>query len=254
MMDDQDNLRGGLARSVLFHAALLGGLTLYGYLSGIVDPFGAPDAGMPAIGVNTVVEIPLPSRGPKNPVAEDTESDVPQEVAKEEPKPQPKVQEPEPDDAVSLLPPDRSKKQPLVPKSRLKTFEEIAQNQVTSKSPQAMSSPMMALKGGNQINVGGDTTLGNQFPAYAAQIKEITRSKWRVQDVDRSVTSAPLVTIQFILMKDGRATNIRIIRRSGVPTLDLSVQNAVEESVYPPLPPGFTKDSVPVEFTFELKR
>jgi TonB family protein len=142
----------------------------------------------------------------------------------------------------------------LTPKNRLKSFTEIANNQLTSKSPQAASNPMFATPGASQINTGGDTTLGTRFPAYAAQIKELTRLKWRVQDIDRSITSAPQVTIHFDLMKDGQAKNIRLIRRSGVASMDQSVQNAVEEANYPPLPPGYEKDSVPVEFTFELKR
>ncbi len=171
---------------------MIGGLTAYGYLNGALDLLGAPDAGSPAIGVATVAEIPLPSRGPKNPVAEDTDSDVPQEVAKPEPKPQPKVQEPEPEDAVSLLPPDRTKKQPLVPKAKLKNFDEIAQNQITSKSPQAMSSLMMALKGGNQINVGGDTTL-KSVPRLRTADQGTHPAQMAGAGRDRTVTSAPLV-------------------------------------------------------------
>jgi periplasmic protein TonB len=254
IMDQQENVRGAFTRSLLFHATIVGGLTLYGYLNGALDSFGAKDAGMPAVGVTAVDKIPLPaSTGPKNPVADPTESDVPQEVAKPEPKPQPKAKEPEPEDAVALLPPDR-KKQPLVPKSRLKPFDEIASNQITSKSPQALSSPQFALKGGNQINVGGDTTLGNRFPEYAFQIQEITRTNWHTEEVDRSVTTGPPVTIRFDLQKDGRVSNIQLIRRSGIASLDLSVRNAVETAHYPPLPAGFERSSVPVEFTMVLKR
>jgi TonB family protein len=248
----QENVRGAFTRSVLFHAALAGGLTLYGYLNGVLDPFGAPDAGTSVVGVTAVDTIPLPTRGPRNPVAEDTESEVPQEIVKPEPKPQPK--EAEPEDAVSILPPDRKNKQPLVPKSRLKPLDEIAQNQITSKSPQALSSPMMSAKGGSQINVGGDTTLGNRFPAYALTIQDLTRKAWHTEEVDRTITNGPPVTIRFELQKDGRVTNIQLIRRSGIPSLDLSVQNAVEQAHYPPLPTEFERSSVPVEFTMVLKR
>ena len=44
------------------------------------------------------------------------------------------------------------------------------------------------------------------------------------------------------------------MRRSGIPSLDLSVQEAIENSKYPPLPPEYDKSSATVEFTFELKR
>ena len=202
--------------------------------------------------MTAVDKIPLPANsGPKNPVAEDTNSDVPQEVAKPDPKPQPK--EPEPDEGVALLRPDK-KKQPLTPKSRLKSFEEIAQNQVTSKSPQQLSSPLMAAKGGSQINVGGDTTLGNRFPEYAFQIQEITRRNWHTEEVDRSVTTGPPVTIRFELQKNGKVASVLLVRRSGIASLDLSVRNAVETANYPPLPAEFERSSVPVEFTMVLKR
>ncbi len=188
-MDQQENVRGAFTRSFLFHAAIVGGLTGYAYFNGAVDSFGAKDAGVPAVGVNTVDTIPLPSRGPKNPVAEDTASDVPQEVTPPAPKAEPKA-EPEPVDAVSLLPQDRKKKA-LTPKSRPIPFEQLKDNQLTSKTPQAMSTPMMQAKGGNEINVGGDTALGNRFPAYALQIREITRTNWHTEQIDRNVVNGP---------------------------------------------------------------
>jgi TonB family protein len=62
------------------------------------------------------------------------------------------------------------------------------------------------------------------------------------------------VTIRFTLLKSGKVTGVQLVRRSGIASLDLSVQNAVEEANYPPLPPGYDKDSVPVEFILVLKR
>ena len=249
--DQPDNVRKALSQSVGFHVAIIGGLTLYAYLNGTGERFGAADAGGPAVNVSSVEAIPLPSRGPQNPVANDSDSEVPQEIAKPAPKAAP---EPEPKDAVALLPPDRKSKQPLTPKNRLKSFEDIAQNQLTSKSPQAASSPLFSAQAGSGQIGATDTTLGNRFPEYAAQIQEITRRSWRVQDVDRSVVTGPPVTIRFDLQKDGRATNVRLMRRSNISSLDLSVQSAVEDAHYPPLPDGFSGSSVPVEFTMVLKR
>lgn len=252
MIGFEDNARGAFTRSLILHVALVGGLTLYAWWNNTGDPFGDLNAGGSAVGIEAVANIPLPSRGPQNPVANDTAAEVPQAQPE---KPAPKAAESDPKDAVNLLPPERTAKQPLTPKQRLKSFDEVASNQLTSKSPQAVSNPMFSGSTGSGSIGASDTTLGNRFPAYAAQIQELTRIKWRVQDIDRSVTSAPPVTIRFDLQKDGRATNLRLIRRSGVPSLDLSVQYAVEDaSPYPPIPPGFERDSVPVEFTFELRR
>ena len=77
---------------------------------------------------------------------------------------------------------------------------------------------------------------------------------WRGQDVDRTGKNGPPVTVQFDLLRDGKASNIRLMRRSGIPSLDLSVQTAVESATYPPLPAEYDQSSATVTFTFELKR
>jgi len=56
-------------------------------------------------------------------------------------------------------------------------------------------------------------------------------------------------------MRDGRIRNLRIVQQSSISALDYSAQRAIlEASPFPPIPPGFDKDSAHVEFTFELKR
>ena len=250
----QEDVRGAFLRSLAFHGALVGGLALYAWLNGQGEAFGDPNAGGATVGIEMVAPIPLPSRGPQNPVANDTQSEVPQEIAKPAPKAAP---EPEPEDALALLPPDKKSKQTLTPKNRLKSFDDLAPNQLTSKSAPAVSSPLFGTQAGaSDINLGGDTTLGNRFPEYAANIKELTRARWlvTVRDVDRSVTTAPPVTVRFTLQRSGKVTGLRLIKRSGIASLDLSVQNAVEEAHYPELPSGFDGNSAVVEFTMVLKR
>jgi TonB family protein len=117
-----------------------------------------------------------------------------------------------------------------------------------------VSSPIYSQSGAGRIGSNLDTTLGTRFPAYAARVQEITRQNWRTQDVDRSVSVAPPVTIRFDIMKDGHVESARLIRRSGISSLDDSVRSAIETAHYPSLPDGYDKNSVSVEFTFELKR
>jgi TonB family protein len=127
---------------------------------------------------------------------------------------------------------------------------------LTSKSEQAVSSPLFsAPSGAGQINTGENTALGTRFAAYAAQIKALTTGNWRRQDIDRRVAVAPLVTIRFdILRNGGKAANVQLTKRSNIPSLDLSVQNAIEDTNYPPLPPDYEGNSVTITYTFELKR
>lgn len=254
--DAQDKIGSAFTRSLVLHIAVVGGLAGYAWWFGKGEAFGDPNAGGATVGIEAVASIPLPSRGPKNPVANDSEIEAPQEQPPEKvEKPQPKEAIKEPDDAISLLPKQKQTKQPLVPKPRLKSFDEVASNQLTTKSSQAVSSSMYSSAAGSgQIGVGMNTTLGTRFGAYSAQIQEITQRNWRVQDVDRSVKTGPPVTVHFELQRDGKATNVRLTRRSGIPSLDLSVQAAVTDSTYPPLPPEFDKSSASVDITFELKR
>lgn len=56
-------------------------------------------------------------------------------------------------------------------------------------------------------------------------------------------------------MRDGSVRNVSLLQTSGISTLDYSVQRAISDaSPFPPIPPGFDKDHMRVEFTFELKR
>lgn len=250
----QDKLGSAFTRSVVLHLSVVGVLAGYAWWTK-GEAFGDPNAGGPAVSIESVASIPLQTRGPQNPVANDSEIEAPQEQPQEKPKPEPKKAEPEPDDAVSLRPKQKETKQKLVPKSRLKSFDEVASNQLTTKSSQAVSSPLYgAPPGAGQIGMGMNTTLGTRFAAYAALIQDITRKTWRPQDVDPSVKNGPPVTVKFELLKDGRVSDVRLMRRSGIPSLDLSVQEAVENAKYPPLPPEYDKSSATVEFTFELRR
>ena len=100
-----------------------------------------------------------------------------------------------------------------------------------------------------------NTTIGNRFPGYAKQIEELVAQKWRTGDVEARIQTAPPTIVTFDLMRAGTARNIQVLQRSGIPTLDFSAQRAVlEASPFPPIPPGYDRDSVQVEFSFELKR
>ena len=111
------------------------------------------------------------------------------------------------------------------------------------------------MPGSGRIGTGANTTLGTRFGAYAQQVQQLVAQKWRTSDVDASVRTAPTVIATFDLMHDGRATNVKILQPSGIPSLDYSVQRAILEATpFPPIPAGFDRDSAKVEFWFELKR
>jgi TonB family protein len=141
-------------------------------------------------------------------------------------------------------------------KPRFRSFDELEPNQLTSSQPQAVSNQAFsALPGSGRIGTGVNTTLGKRFPAYAAQIQQIIAQKWRTGDVDPTVRTAPPVVVTFEILRDGSVRAVALLDKSGISSLDFSVQRAILDSnPFPPLPQGFDKDSAKVELWFELKR
>ncbi len=250
--DRRDSYRGAFLAATALHLAIVLVVALPAWLAGKSNPFGDTNAGG-AIGIGVVDKIPLPHEGPKNLLANDSKSEIPQQVTK--PEVRTKAEETR-KDAVPLLR-DRKGKQ-REPK-KLPSFGEIAQNQVTSTQRQSLSSELYSqAPGSGQIGTTANTTLGTRFAGYAQQIRTLVAQQWRTSDVDPRLQNPPPVIAAFDLMRDGRirSGSLRLLQRSGNSTLDFSVLRAIEDagSPFPPIPPGFEKDYARVEFTFELKR
>src|SRR5215210_726809 len=79
ILDQRDPMSRSFAAALGLHAALAGGILVSTWLAGERETFGAPDAGGGAIGIEAVNAIPLAHTGMQNPVANDTESQVPQQ-------------------------------------------------------------------------------------------------------------------------------------------------------------------------------
>jgi TonB family protein len=253
ILDQRDSIKGALAGAIALHAALLGGLAFYGMLRIHTESFGAINAGG-AIGIEVTNSIPLPHRGMPNPVANPSESQVPQTPLKEKDLVK---QEKAPKDAVALK--SKTKKKPeqvASAKQRFRPFDELDKNQLTQREAPAVSNPMFQAKqGSGQVGTGENTTLGTRFAGYAQQIQQVVAQKWRTADVDARITTAPTVIATFDLLRNGSVRNVQILQRSGIASLDYSVQRAIlEANPFPPIPPGFEKDSAKIEFWFELKR
>lgn len=254
VLDQPEPLRGPFLWALVFHVTLLGGLSIYGWMMGQTDAFGAMDAGGSAIGVQAVESIPLARSGPANPVSNDTESQVPQEPVK---KPEVRAkQEKVSPKAVPLK--MKEKRRPAEQTSenrKFRPFKDLDPNQVFAKQAPQVSNPIYSsMPGSGRIGT-SNTTLGTRFPAYAQQIQQMITQKWRTGDVDARLQSAPIVVASFEIMRDGTIRNLKLLQRSGTSTLDFSVQRAITEATpFPPIPPGFERDSATVEFTFELKR
>jgi periplasmic protein TonB len=254
ILDERDPLGRPVAFAVALHVAVLASLSLYNWIGSRTESFGSKDAGGGSIGIQAVDSIPLPHTGMANPVANDTESQVPQDVSKPVPRAKKEVVS---KDAIPLKTREKKRLADVASeRQKFRPFKEIDQNQVYAKQAPQVSNPMFSAKpGSGRIGTGPNSPLGTRFAGYAQQIQELISQKWRTGDVDPSLQTAPTVIATFDLMRDGSIKNLVILQKSGNYSLDNSVQRAVlEASPFPPIPPGYEKDSAKVEFWFELKR
>jgi periplasmic protein TonB len=250
ILDQQESLGGPLVQSALLHAAVAGAFILASISfqhSRQVWGSAQTSAGS-AVAINSVKSIPLPSRaGHINPVANDTDSQVPQA-----PKPEPKKQVKAPDDAIPLK--SRFAKQQPKPQALQRYHPEPpAQNQVFSREAPAAVTPMFEKPGSGGVGVGPNSAFGSQFGGYADLVVRRVTDKW--QTTGLAGMSLPMVVITFDIQRDGSVKNPQIAQRSGNSTLDYSALRAVTDAApFPPLPPNYSGSSTSVELRFQLQR
>lgn len=255
VLEGSESLRRALLLSMVAHAAAFSLMAYYSHAGtqgrvqwGNPHPLG----GGTAVGVTTVKQIPLPVRtGAANPLANDTESRVPLP-----PKPQAeKARAPEPD-AITIRGRQRQP-QPAQPRqyAQYRPGSERP-NQLYSSSGQALSSPMFgAQTGAGGVGIGPGGAFGSRFGWYRDLLEQRVAQKWRTEDVDARLQTAPAVIVTFDILRDGSIRNVRILQRSGYSSLDYSAQRAVYEAApFPGLPQGYERPSAQIEIWFQLKR
>lgn len=250
-----ESLRGSFVASIVLHVALAGGALIYTFWQSTTEQIGDANAGGNAVGVEAVDKIPLVTRGQHNPVANDTKSPLPQTPPPPKPEVKPKAKE-EPEDALPMkLEQKKTQAQVEASRSKYRSFDELEPNRLTLPTAQAMSDPLYALSGSGDRIGESNTTLGSRFAAYGAQVKQLVARAWHTQDVPANIKAAMPVIATFDIQRNGTVTSVRLLQKSGISSLDLSVERAIREaSPFPPLPAQFEKDTATVEFSFELKR
>jgi len=117
-----------------------------------------------------------------------------------------------------------------------------------------MVSPMMGQVGSGGVGLGMGS-LGDRFGAYAALLRQLIGQKWRTQDVDPRIHTAPAVIMTFTILRDGTIRDIRLKTSSGNAALDRSAERALYDvGKVEPLPAAYERDKAEIEFWFELKR
>src|SRR5580700_3375599 len=221
--DHRDSMRIPFAVALVLHLAVIGTLVVSAWLRSHIDAFGDKDAGGGAVPIEAVNAIPIPHHGEENPLANETESQVPQTPAK--PVEREKEEKPPPDaiplkTKIEKQKPAKVASQPQV----FRPFKELEKNQVTSKSAPQVSNPIYtAQPGAGLVTPGAKTTLGSRCAGYAAQIQQIVAQHWHTSEIDARLQTAPAVIATYELMQNGSIRDLQLLQGSGNSALDNSV-------------------------------
>jgi protein TonB len=252
ILDEPESLRNPFLGSVAFHAAMLGGMAFLSYeFAQQHETWGsAVPGGGGAVAISPVKSLPIPARkGPKNPVASDTESVVPAAPVKEVAKP--KVKAPPPD-AIPIK--SRKESKPSTDDAsnlRYRPKEPAKPNQVYSSQAPAAVSDLFQKAGSGAIGVDTQSVLGSRFGAYAALLMQRVGSKWQTNGLEG--LRLPYAIVSVDLYRNGSIRNPKLVQTSGNYQLDTSAVRAITEAApFPPLPPDYERDMVNVEFKFSL--
>lgn len=250
ILDERDPVSGPFLGSVFFHLAVVGVFVASWLWTnrthqnlGDINPGGGP-----SYSVSPVHNIPIPRRdAPPNPVANDTESQVRTAPAKQD------TEKKQPDKAIEIPDKQKPKRQAERPQHQQKYLEPAPQNQVYSRTRQAVSSPMYGQSGSGQVGIGPNSPLGNRLGWYAELIRERIAQNWRTNGLDARSQSSPAI-VSFTIMRDGTVRNPQVVQSSGNPTIDNTALRAVYESnPMPALPPQITDSYISAQFTFNLR-
>jgi TonB family protein len=252
ILDQRDPLAIPLFGAILFHALVVASLFVgWFWMNRSQETLGdLHPAGGPAYAVSAVHNIPIPQRDtPPNPVAHDSQSVAPTAPAKQE------VEKklPLPDKEAFEIP-DRRIRPAERPMVRQQYQQPVPPNQVYSRAPQAVSSPMYGMQSGSgQVGIGPNSPLGDRLGWYAELIRQRIAQNWQTNGLDARAQNSPAV-VSFIILRDGSVRSPQVVQSSGNPNIDNTALRAVYgASQLPPLPPQITENQITAQFTFTLR-
>jgi TonB family protein len=112
-----------------------------------------------------------------------------------------------------------------------------------------------AQTGTGGVGMGPGGAFGSRFGWYRDLLEQRVAQKWRTDEVDPRLQTAPPVIVAFDLLRNGSIRDTRVLQSSGNLALDRSAQRAIyEASPFPSLPPEYDREAARIEFWFQLKR
>jgi periplasmic protein TonB len=250
--------RPKISGSFLLHAAFIAAIVAGHFVSHLFPHNQWGNQQAPGAIQATLVSsaIPLPQDTPPTPNVLATEMPSPAPAP-----PLPKIAPVPPPDAIPI--PERKFKPPKKeePKKVERPSPKFAQPQQQQYHAQYGEAPatsmprsMAPTAPGPQtpVNVGG--AEGFNYPWYVSLIQSKVAQSWYTQEVVPSTPIGSVAKVTFTIARDGSPSNFRISQSSGYPTLDSSALRAVERvENFSPLPSGYSKSSLFVEYTFTYR-
>lgn len=249
ILDDSQDLKRPFWTSLAVHVTVLGGFLGAGLFQATQPQWGAEDAGGGAVGISVENSIPVPqAQGARNPLANDTESEIAPDKEKRKEDEQKEALE-------KLLAEDMQKLKAVKPRNDVTSPLPKDPNTLTSATGNRVSSPLFAgMVGSGGIGV-GSSAFGNQFGAYLQAVQQRISAKWRASDVDARLKNPPPVLISFEISRNGEVRAVRVLQSGGNQTFEMSAQRAVVEAgPFEPLPSGYKGSSATIEVAFKLER
>ena len=263
-----ENISSGFIVAAALHAAVLGGLIGWAFISHTGRSWGDRDPVAGSIQASMVNSLPLPPRqrtldnavltsekpsiaptppppepvqpkaAPVKPAAEPKPKpdEIPIPVKATPPKPVPKVDAP-PQPAATRRPPAPA---PPTPKA---TTGDTAGVQI----PQSITQ----LKNGTASITVEERSFGDRYAYYIRLISQKVNQNWQQAEADPHSSNGKRTTIIFTIDRDGTPIDAKVGTRSGSPTLDSSALRAIQRiDTFGPLPQG---DHITVEFSFDFR-
>ena len=238
ILDTRESLKGGFWASVSLHGTLIAIAVVYTLINANTTQIGDANAGGSAVGVEVAKSIPLQHHGPQNPVANDTQSEVPQTPAP--PVVRKQMEKAPPPDAIPIRAHEEKKKPAKVASAaqQFRPYKELDPNQLTSKAAPQVSSPLYSAQAGSgRIGPGANTTLGSRCGAYSAQIQSTGGAALEYRRRGPAHSDRAHGDRDFRSVAQRRHQPSAVLQDSCISALDFSVQRAIlDASPFPPMP------------------
>jgi len=248
-----------LGYSAWLHIGLVAAVALSVWIQRSGNPWGGlGGGGDSSVKVNLISSAGIPMPHPIVPTPSQV-VDPTKGLAEEEPK----IEQPKPTDATSILK-FKEKQPPPPPSKKSKVFEpkiKPPDNSVRyGKSgqmdiPSGYSQTPGAYSSGLAVQGQGGGEFAARYPWYVESMKRAISQNWMQNTIDPAVRAARRAhsVVTFRIYRDGTVKNISLNTSSGNQSMDDSSTRAMLSiDKFPPLPADYSGSYIDVTFDFDL--